>query len=133
MDLHLKLLAPGLGTWTSSEYRLWKRIGLCTGTVGFYHIPPCSSLEHFFALFSLLSHEASLAVSHVRVQSSGAMASVSSFIKVAHKPRRMISKTFLPQQKDCFANLKFVWYLGHNIEWGSDRRGSPSRRIESLA
>jgi hypothetical protein len=62
----------------------------------------------FFALFSLLSHEASLAVSHVRVQSSGAMASVSSPIKVAHLPRKVISKTFLPKQKDCFANRMFV-------------------------
>ena len=51
MDLHLKLLAPGLGTWTSSQYRLWKRIGLLNGDCGLYHNPPCSSLEHFLRYF----------------------------------------------------------------------------------
>jgi hypothetical protein len=39
----------------------------------------------------------------------------------------MISKT---KYKDCFANLKFVRYIGHNIEWGVGPSGFTLTQIE---
>jgi len=69
MDLHLKLLAPG--SWSRDldlesipfmeAHRPFER--------GLWALSQPSMLEPgaFFALFSLLSHEASLGVSHVRV------------------------------------------------------------------